>query len=94
MNLLFIQLSWLLFELSVVEKGLILFLCNIGRLFYIIFLGGRQENCFPFNFSFLIFNNSMQNKNVLEITHALVIPKNIAKKYVKCETCFLKTYVL
>lgn len=35
----------------------------------------------------------MQNKTVLEITYALVIPKNIAKKNVKCQMCFLKTYV-
>jgi len=50
MNILLIQLFWLLFELSVVEKGLILFLCNKGRLLYIIFLERKAGKLFSFQF--------------------------------------------
>ena len=60
-------------------RKVLFYFCATKEDYYTLyFWRGRQENCFPFNFSFLILNDSMQNKNMLEITHALAIPKNIA----------------
>lgn len=51
------------------ERSDFIFMWHRKNILHYVLKGIRQEHHFPFNLSFLILNNSMQNKTVLEITY-------------------------